>query len=413
MEVVAGRRAFAETPVNRRDIPQAVLDIDRRERANPLPWRGQFSPQLVDAFLDRYWAAGTAILDPFMGSGTVLFESGRVGASAWGVEVNPAALLLARIYTLVNLEPRLRNVLLADLDSRLHDHFGQASLFKSAPGCAQNLTHLCEFRSTLELEEQLTLLDAAITLSDFRGSAEPVDFLKHWTRIHGLVRNLPHSRAPIKAIAADARHIPLPDDQVDLVITSPPYINVFNYHQQYRRSVEGLGYDVLMSARSEVGSNRKHRQNRFLTVVQYILDLTLAMNEMARVAVNGARLILVVGRESNVLGTPFFNGAIVAEIGSSILGLPVVLRQERVFTNRFGKRIFEDILHFENTGTHGSGPSLAAARDLAVEVLAVAAGRSDPKVHGLIDRARAQIGDIEPSPRFVARPEIPTDLVSA
>ena len=93
-----------------------------------------------------------------------------------------------------------------------------------------------------------------------------------------------------------------------MVLTSPPYINVHNYHQQFRRSTEALDWDVLSFARSEIGSNRQNRANRFLTVIQYSLDMALALRELARVARPGARLILVLGRESFVRGGRFFNG---------------------------------------------------------------------------------------------------------
>ena len=132
----------------------------------------------------------------------------------------------------------------------------------------------------------------------------------------------------------------------DLVITSPPYINVHNYHEQYRQSVETLGWRLLRVAQSEIGANRKHRVNRFLTVIQYCLDMTLALSEMARVCKPGARIILVVGRESTVRGISFDNGEIVARAGAECAGLPLLTRQERVFTNRFGERIYEDLLHF-------------------------------------------------------------------
>ena len=59
---------------------------------------------------------------------------------------------------------------------------------------------------------------------------------------------------------------------VDLVITSPPYINVFNYHQNYRAILEVLGFDLLKVAESEIGQPAKNRANRFRTVVQYTLN---------------------------------------------------------------------------------------------------------------------------------------------
>jgi hypothetical protein len=34
--------------ISKTDIDQALLDIERKERSNPLPWNGQFSPQLIE-----------------------------------------------------------------------------------------------------------------------------------------------------------------------------------------------------------------------------------------------------------------------------------------------------------------------------------------------------------------------------
>src|SRR5258706_6216575 len=84
-------------------LPAATLNIDVRSRTDLLPWRGQFSPQLVEALLSAYAAPQSVVLDPFMGSGTVLVESALLGFPAHGYEVNPAAYLLARIYELCNL----------------------------------------------------------------------------------------------------------------------------------------------------------------------------------------------------------------------------------------------------------------------------------------------------------------------
>ena len=58
---------------------------------------------------------------------------------------------------------------------------------------------------------------------------------------------------------ADARALPVESGSADLVLTSPPYINVHNYNQKYRRSVEALEWDILAVARSEIGSNRQNR----------------------------------------------------------------------------------------------------------------------------------------------------------
>jgi hypothetical protein len=189
----------------------------------------------------------------------------------------------------------------------------------------------------------------------------------------------------------------LTDGEADFVVTSPPYINVFNYHQQYRRSVEALGWDLLRVARSEIGSNRKHRQNRFLTVVQYCLDMTDVLREVQRVCKEGARAIVIVGRESNVRKTQFFNGEIVAALASRCIGLLFIARQERIFMNRFGEQICEDLLHFHVTKSTGN---FDEPREIARGVLAKAKLRAPKESFGDLEEALAVLDNVKPSPIY-------------
>ena len=184
-----------------------------------------------------------------------------------------------------------------------------------------------------------------------------------------------------------------------MVLTSPPYINVHNYHQQFRRSVEALGWDVLSIARSEIGSNRQNRGNRFLTVIQYSLDMALVLRELARVAKADVRFILVVGRESLVRGGRFFNGELVAEIAVRCVGLKMELRQERVFQNRYGVDIYEDILHFRSTKeVPDQGFALATARHIAARALCEARQLIPAAQRAGLDDAIARIDTVVPSP---------------
>ena len=107
MPLLAG--LYARTPLNTTEIPQGKLDIEDKSRSNPLPWNGQFSPQLVQVLLAKHYAApGTVVLDPFLGSGTVLLEAGHAGIGAVGTEINPAAVAFARIYQFINVPTNLR-----------------------------------------------------------------------------------------------------------------------------------------------------------------------------------------------------------------------------------------------------------------------------------------------------------------
>lgn len=359
---------YAETPLNTSEIPQADLDIVK-SRSNPLRWNGQFSPQLVQVLLNTYATPGSFLFDPFLGSGTVLLEAGLAGLSASGTEINPAAVTLARTYRFINVPVELRRFHLKEISQLLQREFLQALPLFQDPGQKPDRqdpeaikSRLVELLLAVEERLQIQLLETLIALLDFYQpnlSADKVFTV--WKKLTRLVLELPFSQQPIKVFHVDARKTPLPDSSVDLVLTSPPYINVFNYHQQYRASMEALSWNLLRVAKSEIGSNRKHRGNRFLTVVQFCLDIAQTFNEMVRVCRSDGRLIFVVGRESMVRGTRFFNGEIVAEVAHRAMGFDLILRQERVFLNRFGQSIFEDILHFSppanDPGTLFLGPA--------------------------------------------------------
>lgn len=397
---------FAATPVDRESVPKHRLDIARRVRTNPLRWKGQFSPQLVEELLRAYASAGSRIVDPFVGSGTSLGEAARLGLAASGSDLNPAAVVLARLYAISNLDFEERRARLRSVRSSLIENIGLPgpSLFVAARRRVRSRTQIEDglvrtWRETGPGTER-NLAAALVVLCDFFQPGLDLGAVhRTWSRIERVVADLPISERPVSIRHADARALPLESGAADLVVTSPPYINVHNYHQTYRRSVEALDCDVLDIARCEIGSNRHNRGNRFLTVIQYALDMTLALQEMARVTRCGGRLILVVGRESTVRGTRFFNGELVAELAVHAIGMSMDRRQERVFRNRYGADIVEDILHLRSPGAEVMRErALEAARGAARSVLEGAAPRVPARErHGLED-ALARVSDLPPSP---------------
>jgi hypothetical protein len=170
---------------------------------------------------------------------------------------------------------------------------------------------------------------------------------KAFKQIESVLLSLPVNSSLINLVCGDARSIKLDNESVGFVLTSPPYINVFNYHQNYRLAVEALGWTVLERAKSEIGSNRKHRGNRLYTVIQYSIDMALFLKEMDRLLMIGGKLILVVGRESNVRGMSFQNAEIFRRLIAEFDGLQITSDFSRKFTSRFGAVVYEEILIVE------------------------------------------------------------------
>lgn len=397
---------YKKSRLNTSEINQNELNIANKYRSNPLRWNGQFSPQLVEVLLKKYSRKDSVVLDPFVGSGTTLLEAGIMGLEAIGLEINPAAKILAQTYEMINIPYNQRKAIINEITSLLDSKFNfQSPLF----------IQYYEDLSDIEIKERLLdcfyilqdaqlkkVFETLIILIDFYRSDLTTDKVyKEWAKYSELLLGLPFSDNRITIVQADARKTDLKDSSIDLVITSPPYINVFNYHQQYRASVESLYDGLLLVAHSEIGSNRKHRGNRFLTVIQYCIDMALTFIELSRVCHNNSRIIFVVGKESSVRGIPFYNGEIVSEVAFKASNMNLVLRQQRVFKNKFGDNIYEDILHFSpNSNVHPENKAIGMAQEIAEKVLQESLKEAPIKVKMDIVDAIKNINAVKPSPFF-------------
>ena len=382
-----------------------ALNIEEKSRCNLFPWRGQFSPQLVEALLRAYAPPNATILDPFMGSGTVLVESAGIGLPVYGCEINPAAYLLARLYEFCNLDSSERLELLDNAEAilmRMRPTAFVLPLLRSDVNLAKPQGNVLDWIGEASDFRIRMLLEALVVLAD-GDDATDATYASKWFGIRDIITGLPFTKTQISASLRDARSLLLPDGSIDFVLTSPPYINVFNYHHNSRAGIEALGWKPLVVARSEIGANRKFRQNRFLTVVQYCMDMALVLAELRRVCSDSGRLLLILGRESNVQKTPFYNGQILERIATEVVGLEIELRQERVFVNRFGKSIYEDILHlslpFEKS--RPGGVILLRARDVARQALSDALHRTPLERKPYLQDAIERIDQIDASPILV------------
>ncbi|MCT7959263.1 methyltransferase [Laspinema sp. D1] len=391
-------------------ISQHLLDIEDKRRTNLFTWRGQFSPQLVENLLLAYCPRDATVLDPFCGSGTVLYECGYLGLEAVGFELNPAAWILSRIYEFINLTLGDRNQVITSVSGKLQQQFPQPELFQPLECDRLEVT---AFRTCLlpiywdltPLEQ--AILDALVILLDL-DNQQPIHIPEVYTVFMAIcqwIRDFPESENSLKSYLGDARNLSIATDTIDFVLTSPPYINVFNYHQNYRNSVEFLNWNLLEIAKSEIGSNRANRKNRFFTVIQYCLDLALIFKEIKRVCKPGARIIFVVGYESTVLGVPFYNAKIISELATLGGQFELVLTQKRQFKNKFGKMIREDLLHLVNANTTLSeGDWDRGVRQVAEAALKNGLEQVSEKNKGALLEAIAKVPDIGRSPLYFRQP---------
>lgn len=337
-----------------RSITKEELNLNNGRNKNIFPYRGQFSPDLIKNLLLRFSSKDHTVLDPFLGCGTTLFETAKLCMQSYGVEINPAAVEMARTVDFVSLTQTEKEKYITEalqVIESLPLFSKETTLLQDANLTKQSILNLIKKKHNQYIHNifangyiRLTSNGKNISISNFVWSVK-----QHIS----IIRNLPYCTKQIKVFQSDARKIPLPKKSIDLVVTSPPYINVFNYHQHNRTFIDEVCGNALLLAKSEFGANRKNRQNRFLTIVQYILDMHEALIELKRVLKPSGRAIIIIGKSSTVRKITFRNDYILTAI-AYFAGCDLVSRQERQFTNQFGQTIFEEILHFKPDGKQSS-----------------------------------------------------------
>jgi hypothetical protein len=392
--------------MNIQTLDQAKLDVVGKRRSNIFNWRGQFTPQLIEYLLDIFAAPSQYVLDPFCGSGTVLLEAAIKNLPAGGCEINPAAYAMAKFIALSNIPLSARRDAFERVQcavSRLSRTYHDIPLFETHDEFRQQYKNLLEFAGDIfaAVESKRELLLALVVLmraeSCGRGDLIPA-ICKACATVKEDLLSLPCSETPIEVELCDARLTHRKFRATgELIVTSPPYINVFNYHQNCRAILEVLGFDMLKVAESEIGSNRKNRANRFRTVAQYTLDMEQCLASFSLSLKKHGVLILVIGHQSNVRGIPFSNSSILRDIAVYLGCFEAEGEFHRVFTNRFGKPIREDIILLRNKGNR---PSVGSAYKIAETHLAQALTIATGDTHDDILNAISELPAITPSPLF-------------
>lgn len=301
------------------------------------------------------------VLDPMAGSGTSLVVARKLGHSALGFDTDPLAILLARTWC-ADLPYDVGLVAISVLDRarriastmRLRDAYPsnadeetrQFLRYWFHPGNRRQLASLalaigevrgqlyrdvlsCAF-SRLIITKQASAsraLDLAHSRPHRVNDRKAIRPFEHFLSAVGVVTKAAPFQQPLRSVLpradvrkGDARSLPLDDSTVDVVITSPPYVNAIDYLRAHKFTLVWLGHDVgtLRRVRSNnigteaaAGENSEHpaiaaalnrmgRVDRLAPrframLAKYATDMHSVLGEIARVLVPNGRAIIVVG----------------------------------------------------------------------------------------------------------------------
>ncbi len=333
------------------------------------------------------------VLDPMMGSGTVLAVARSKGHRSIGIDIDPLAVLISKVWTTA-IDPegvrdkatevldRARGIFStlwardayprhADPETRKFvaywfDDYARRQLTALATAIdrvrddATRDTLWCGFSRLIITKQSgasraMDLAHSRPHKAFDRAPAKPFrNFLAAVDRVVGnCVDKSKDGRGPAACThEGDARDLPLGDASVDLVLTSPPYLNAIDYMRCSKCSLVWMGHSIrglrrmrAESVGTEVGRDAFQDDQEICDVLaelrlgpefaardeavlaRYIDDMRSAVREVARVLAPGGRAVYVVG-ENTVRGVYVRNSVIVSAVAASS-GLRLAERRVR------------------------------------------------------------------------------------
>jgi site-specific DNA-methyltransferase (cytosine-N4-specific) len=311
------------------------------------PYPAKFIPQIPGSLIEIYSREGDLVLDPFCGSGTTLLEAILRGRKTIGVDVNPIATLVSRVkVTVFTAQDRssvldfLRQVdeILLNMHMRL-GWLGDAVSDKEIPKF-YNIEHWFQ----PNVRRELTLLKRII--QEYACADQVRDFLKvcfssiivkvsnqesdtRWVAVDKSIAdnytincfreaignnlekmmNLAHEigeRQPrAQVISADIADVPefVNEHTVDLVVTSPPYFNSYDYYLYHKLRMFWLGYDHKEVQSREIGSRNKH--------CDYNLGIDAFVDSISKAFACLSKVVKPSGKYAFVVGDAIYKGKLV------------------------------------------------------------------------------------------------------
>ena len=203
-----------------------------------------------------------------------------------GFEINPSAYAMSKFFRFCNFSNGDRNDFCNSFETKLNlylQNLNGQKVYEDKDDYREAYSNLLNFATgfdkLIETKQERIFFMNILFQSEKDKNLTVKDSVNksfHYTKKSLL--ELPFSTNSVNAQLLDARVSGnLLANSIDFILTSPPYINVFNYHQNYRAIIETFHFDILKVAHSEFGSNRKNRGNRFKTVIQYCIDMELAI----------------------------------------------------------------------------------------------------------------------------------------
>jgi len=340
----------------------------------------KFIPNIVEKLLNDFTKKDDLILDPFGGCGTTLVESKRLGRRSVCFDINPVAKFIAEV-KVTPINPAKLDNEFEKLQSRLSKNKKVVSNYhlnnerilywfdkktikeldfvyseiKKIKNKDIRKFFLCAFSHNLKNSSRWLMKSIKPTIDKDKNIPSFVkNLLKHSrsmikknNQFYSLLKTEGNLKTSAKVLLRDStKKFSLKNNEVDLIITSPPYVTSYEYadlHQlsllwfgndkkdfkgwykfssnftDFRKNFIGTSYKNKQKGEigSQIGSNitdNLYSLDKALSkdVSNYFIDMNLAFREMHRVLKKGKHACIVIGN-TELRGVAILNAEVATE----------------------------------------------------------------------------------------------------
>jgi len=264
------------------------------------PYRGKFHPQLIKSLFNILnIQKGETVLDPMMGSGTTIVEAALMGINSVGIDVSPFCQFMTKVkYDSLTFTNNMINSINISTDN-LFNYFCQGGV----------INRISSFN---DIEKEKIYNLAFLAWLDALGYSKRVVrsnhrqlFDKVYNRYIETVRTFllnPYFKqkelGETTIINASALQMPLENDSIDCVITSPPYSFAIDYVENDNVQLDFLGYDTVKLKENMIGLKGSNKGDK---INQYFIDIEVMCSEVRRVLKKDKYFVVIIG--SNTIQT--------------------------------------------------------------------------------------------------------------
>ncbi|MCA9602825.1 MAG: DNA methyltransferase [Polyangiales bacterium] len=290
---------------------------------------GRLHPAIARGLVRSLAPKRGAVLDPFMGSGTVVVEAMLAGHATVGLDLNPLALRIAEVKTArrdaasieafaaraaaVAEASTARVQARADSRARIpppERRWYEPHVLKELAGLLEEIRAVDDLadRRALEVLFSAIVVKFSRQRSDTAERAVPKrirkglvtefflrradELAERWGEV---TETVPAGTPPPRLLEAPVHTLPkhFRREKAGLVITSPPYGGTFDYVDHHARRYPWLGIDTRRFARQEIGARRNLQEATGAD--RWDAELGRALDAIVQVLDENGRVVLILG----------------------------------------------------------------------------------------------------------------------